>query len=227
MEAPGGAVTGCEAEAAALCEVGRLFGERLWCLATAGNFSLRVDDSRCLITRSGTDKARLAVTDLMICDFDGIPVAPGARPSPGTALRGSPKTALRPSAETAVHACLYALDDGIGAVLHIHSVASTVASRHARGDLVLHGFEMQKAIAGVTTHEDKLVLPVLENTQDMRALAATVRQRYALGHLRASGFLVRGHGLYAWGADLPAAKRHVEGLEFLLSCLLEERKLGR
>jgi methylthioribulose-1-phosphate dehydratase len=28
--------------------------------------------------------------------------------------------------------------------------------------------------------------------------------------------LIAGHGLYAWGADLPQARRHVEILEFLL-----------
>lgn len=216
MDEPAAASAGYEAEAAALCEVGRLFGERQWCLATAGNFSLRIGDSRCLITRSGSDKACLTVGDLMLCDFDGVPSARSSKTA---------KTAARPSAETALHACLYALDDGIGAVLHTHSVTSTVVSRHAPGDLVVQGYEMQKAIAGVTTHEDKLVLPVLENSQDMSVLAAAVRQRYALGQLRASGFLVRGHGLYGWGADVAAAKRHVEGLEFLLSCLLEERKL--
>jgi methylthioribulose-1-phosphate dehydratase len=45
--------------------------------------------------------------------------------------------------------------------------------------------------------------------------------------MQACGFLVRGHGLYAWGETLAAAKRHVEGLEFLLSCLWQERLLER
>jgi len=29
------------------------------------------------------------------------------------------------------------------------------------------------------------------------------------------GFLIRKHGLYAWGANLEEAQRHVETLEFL------------
>ena len=29
------------------------------------------------------------------------------------------------------------------------------------------------------------------------------------------GFLLAGHGLYSWGKDIPAAKRHIEVLEFL------------
>ena len=39
------------------------------------------------------------------------------------------------------------------------------------------------------------------------------------------GFLLAGHGLYAWGATAADARRHVEALEFLLACRLEERRL--
>lgn len=198
-----------QAEAQALCELGRLFGERQWCLATGGNFSLRVDDRHLLITRSGTDKARLAADGLMLCDLDGVPV----------------DRRLRPSAETALHVAVYAFDEGAGAVLHTHSVTSTVVSRAATQDLVIEGFEMQKAIEGVESHEERLILPLLENGQDMRKLAALVRERYALGHLRAHGFLVRGHGLYAWGDGLDSARRHLEGLEFLLACHWQEQLL--
>jgi methylthioribulose-1-phosphate dehydratase len=207
MAAPAGPLATHAAEAEALAAVGRLFGAREWCLATGGNFSLRLGGERCLITRSGTDKSRLTAGDLMVCGQDGVPQEPGAKPS----------------AEIALHTCLYALDEQIAAVLHTHSVTATVVSRAAAGDIVFQGYEMQKAIAGHASHEDKLVLPVLDNSQDMRILAAEVRERFALGHLRASGFLVRGHGLYAWGADLASAQRHVEGLEFLLACFRQER----
>ena len=197
------------AEAQAVCEVARLFGEREWCLATGGNFSVRIDETQLLITRSGTDKSRLTADGLMLCDLDGAPA----------------DRRLRPSAETALHTAVYALDESAGAVLHTHSVTSTVMSRAAAEDLVIEGFEMQKAIDDVASHDERLILPVLENNQDVAQLALNVRQRYALGHLRARGFLVRGHGLYAWGNDLEGAKRHIEGLEFLLACLWQERLL--
>ena len=196
-------------QAQALCEVGRLFGEQQWCLATGGNFSLRVDEGHLLITRSGSDKARLTPDDLMLCDLDGVPV----------------DRRLRPSAETALHVAVYRLEDSAGAVLHTHSVTSTVVSRATAEDLVVEGFEMQKAIAGIASHDERLILPVVENGQDMRKLASLVRERYALGHLRAHGFLVRGHGLYAWGDDLDSSRRHLEGLEFLLACHWQERLL--
>ncbi|MEX2495976.1 MAG: methylthioribulose 1-phosphate dehydratase [Woeseia sp.] len=195
-------------EAKALCELGRLFGERQWCLATGGNFSLRVNKTHCLITCSGSDKSQLSFDDLMLCDLEGTPL----------------DASLKPSAETALHTCLYKLDPGTGAVLHTHSVTSTVVSRAVETDLVIRGFEMQKAIDGVTTHDEPLTLPVLENSQDIARLADSVRERFAQGQLRACGFLVRGHGLYAWGGTLAAAQRHTEGLEFLLACAWQERE---
>jgi len=39
------------------------------------------------------------------------------------------------------------------------------------------------------------------------------------------GYLIDGHGLYAWGRDMPEARRHLEAFEFLLHCELELRKL--
>lgn len=200
-----------DGKARSLCNVGRLFGERQWCLATGGNFSVRIDKARCLITRSGVDKSALTVDDLMVCNLDGTPA----------------DTSLKPSAEAALHTCLYQLDDRAGSVLHTHSVVSTVVSRAAAAELVIRGFEMQKAIDGVKSHDERLLIPVLENSQDMSQLAGTVRERYALGHMRGCGFLVRGHGLYAWGESLAAAQRHIEGLEFLLSCWWQERLLER
>lgn len=195
-------------QAAALCRVARLFGERQWCLATSGNFSLRVDARHCLITQSGKDKSVLEPGDLMVCDLDG------------NAVDGTPK----PSAETALHTALYRKDADIGAVLHTHSVTSTVLSRALAADLVIRGFEMQKAISGVRSHEGSVTIPLFENTQDMDALAAAVMSRFEAGTPTAPGFLVRGHGLYAWGADLAEAQRHIEGLEFLLACAWQERQ---
>lgn len=194
----------------ALCHIGKLFGERRWCLATSGNFSARVDDGHCVITQSGVEKSRLSKDHLLICDLEGAPVG----------------SKLSPSAETAVHTELYRLDSRIAAVLHTHSVAATLVSRNAADPLVFTDFEMQKAQAGVTSHEQSLALPVFDNTQDMRALARLVRGRREAGKLQGSGFLVRGHGLYAWGESLDEAQRHVEGLEFLLECTWQEFLAG-
>ena len=39
------------------------------------------------------------------------------------------------------------------------------------------------------------------------------------------GYLIDGHGLYAWGRDMAETRRHLEAFEFLLGCELELRTL--
>ena len=194
-------------QADALSQVCRLFGERGWCSATSGNFSLRVESSHCMITQSGKEKSRLSPDDLMICDLQGIAVDKGCKPS----------------AETPLHSCLYRLDADIGAVLHTHSVTATVLSRAAGSTLTISGYEMQKALAGIRSHEETVNVPVFDNDQDMPAFAERVEKAWADGQFTIPGFLIRGHGLYAWGGSLADAQRHVEGLEFLFACAWQEK----
>ncbi|HMV48262.1 MAG TPA: class II aldolase/adducin family protein, partial [Blastocatellia bacterium] len=58
-------------------------------------------------------------------------------------------------------------------------------------------------------------LPILENSQDIRALAETL-ETLLEAHPQMHGFLLRGHGLYTWGRSIEEAHRHVEIFEFLL-----------
>jgi methylthioribulose-1-phosphate dehydratase len=194
-------------ETNALCEVCRVFGERQRCLATSGNISVRVGDNHCLITQSGKEKSRLSPDDLMIFDLDGAPV----------------DRKLKPSNETPLHSCLYKLDPGIGAVLHTHSVSATVLSRAAGAEITITGFEMQKAFAGIKSHDEKVNVVIFDNDQDMQALAKRVGQAWADGQFTVPGFLIRGHGLYAWGKDIASAQQHAEGFEFLFQCAWQER----
>jgi methylthioribulose-1-phosphate dehydratase len=195
------------AETAGLIAFGRDAAARGWVPATSGNFSLRDGDRGCLITRSGLDKGLLEPGDLIAVPLDG------ALPA-GI------------SAEAPLHVERYRSDPAIGAVLHVHTVAATVLSRAdaGRGAVRLEGFEMQKALDGFATHEGAAELPVFENSQDVAALAQRVHGR--LGRDPAvPGYLLAGHGMYAWGRTLREARRHVEGLEFLLCCALEERRI--
>ncbi|HEY6233695.1 MAG TPA: class II aldolase/adducin family protein, partial [Candidatus Elarobacter sp.] len=116
-------------------------------------------------------------------------------------------------------------DPAIGAIFHVHTVASTVLSRldADAGVVRTDGFEMHKAV-GSSSHESVVEIPVFRNDQDTAALAAAVEARLGRG-APVPGFLLAGHGLYAWGATAADARRHVEGLEFLLACHLEERRL--
>ena len=179
--------------------------------ATSSNFSLRLDERHAAITVSGRDKGKLTEADIMVVDFHGNPFG----------------SEHRPSAETLLHTQLYHRFPEIGCVLHTHSREQTIASRlyAADGHIRLEGYELLKAFAGNTTHEAAIDVPVFANTQDMVQLAAQVDE--ALDRQCMWGYLIDGHGLYAWGRDMGEARRHLEAFEFLLSCELELRRLQR
>jgi methylthioribulose-1-phosphate dehydratase len=143
-------------------------------------------------------------------------IGSGGRPVGGT---GSP------SAEALLHLAIMRVR-GAGAVFHTHSVwATALSDLHAvEGGLSIEGYEMLKGLSGVATHERREWVPILENAQDMRALAR--RMRIALArHPAAHGFLLRRHGLYTWGTDIAEATRHVEIFEFLLEVLGRTREV--
>ena len=178
--------------------------------ATAGNFSIRMGAEHCAITISGKDKGRLTEADIMVVDMANNPVA----------------THHRPSAEAALHTHLYRRYPDVGAVLHTHSSTQTIAGLlHAeQGHVRLRDYELFKALRGHTTHETVLDLPVVPNSQDMDALTASVDA--VLTQPNSWGYLIAGHGLYAWGRDISEARRHLDAFEFMLGCELELRRLG-
>jgi methylthioribulose-1-phosphate dehydratase len=192
--------------AADLAEIGRGFYARGWALGTSGNFSavLSHEPLRLAITSTGLDKSGLSASHF-------LEVSEMAK-----VMRGDGQ----PSAEALIHLAIVR-GLGAGAVLHTHSVWSTVLSgTYAReGGLALEGYEMLKGLEGVRTHTHREWLPILENSQDMVELsgqvATTLRQNPGI-----HGFLLREHGLYTWGKNLQEAKRHVEILEFLMEVLV-------
>lgn len=188
---------------AELIQVTNWISDKNWCPATGGNFSAKLDDNLCIVTASGVDKTNLQPDDFLTVKLTGE-VHSGAK---------------KPSAETLLHTALYNLSNNIGAVLHTHTVAATILSKRGQEQLEIHGYEMQKALNGVNTHEETVFLPILDNNQDMSQLAAELQQRWPTEVFH-YGFLVRGHGLYAWGENLQQAQRHLEGIEFLLNCEL-------
>jgi methylthioribulose-1-phosphate dehydratase len=196
---------------AALIEAGRRLDAQGYCPATSGNYSVRLDASSLLVTASGRHKGHLGPGDFVVVDYDGQP------------RDGGPA----PSAETPLHTLVFRLDTRVGAVVHTHSAPCTVLGMHLAGSpsLELTGYEMLKALPGVSTHDGAVPVPIFDNSQDVRALARRVQERWQAAPF--SGYVVRGHGLYAWGADVDAALRAAEGLEFLLACELERRKVGR
>lgn len=65
---------------------------------------------------------------------------------------------------------------GAGAVLHTHSVWDTILSDAyaSGGDLCIEGYEMLKGLSGVTTHEHREWLSIIENSQEYEGLGRAV-----------------------------------------------------
>src|SRR5688500_16535635 len=132
-----------------LAEAGRRFDARGWVLGTSGNFSAVItrDPLRLAITASGAWKGNLTAAEILEMDADLSAVAHRAKVEGSAAQAASP----RPSAEARLHLEIVR-ERGAGAVLHTHSLWSTLLSdRHAAaGGLAIEGYEMLKGLERVT-----------------------------------------------------------------------------
>ncbi len=173
------------------------FYRRGWSLATSSNFSARIDQDHFIITTSGKDKGSLTINDFIIANLHD----------------SAPEKA---SAETLLHAALYNLIPQTSCVLHTHSVHATFLSLK-QPEIILEGYEMLKALSGVSTHHHLEVIPVLPNSQDLLVLSEDVR-KLVKHQPNIHAFLVAGHGLYTWGESIFKARIQLEALEFMLEC---------
>jgi methylthioribulose-1-phosphate dehydratase len=193
--------------AQSMIQAGEFFHRRGWVPATGGNFSARLSSEHLLITASGVHKGELGRGDFLVADLQGRPLEPGRKAS----------------FETGLHTQLYGFDGAIGAVLHVHSLANTVLSRHL-DKVVLRGYELQKLLPGAPDPAASVEIPVFGNDQDIARLSARVdahmRQRQGI-----PAYLIAGHGLYAWGETVAQARHRVEALEFMFECELTSWRL--
>jgi methylthioribulose-1-phosphate dehydratase len=193
-----------------LCATARWCDGRGWVPATSGNFSLRFPAAaggRILITPSRLDKGTLTASDLLEVDEEGRAVSGG-----------------KPSDETGLHLAIYRARPESGAIVHVHTVWSTLISAHyaAKAHVPIEGYELLKGLAGVSTHAHLERVPIIENSQDYPELCrnlAVALDSYPDAH----GVLLSRHGLYTWGQSVAEARRHLEALEFLFE--VEGRRL--
>lgn len=188
------------------------FYDRGWALGTGGNFSALSsrDPLRLIITASGVDKGKLDRSTFVLLDEQG------------NIKKGTGK----PSAETGLHYAIYNRTSA-GAVMHTHSVWSTVLSEKylAAGEIRIRGLEMLKGLAHVNSHDHEEVFPVVQNSQDITALAQVVHGLFDKSP-QMHAFLLAGHGLTTWGRTVAEARRHVEIIEFLLEAQGHRELLG-
>ena len=184
-------------------------GQMGWVPATSGNFSARIDAERCAVTATGGFKGETTADRVIVVEIGqpGGPLAEGL------------------SSEGPLHLQLYRDHPWIGAVAHVHTHASMALSRrHApAGSLDLAGWELLKAFPGISTHDTTISVPIFDNDQDIARLAALVHQCLP-EYPDVPGYLIAGHGLYAWGANARETRRHLEAFESLLNLQLEQER---
>ena len=210
-----------------LRECGQLFHSRGWSVGTSSNYSVVTSSNpvELIVTASGKDKGQLSKTDFVIIGPDGRPTEPD-----------QPKS----SAETMLHVVLAdhrcwshpSKPEELvpsGAILHTHSVWGTLLSDYfyERGGIEFSGYEMLKGLEGINTHQTTHWLPIFENTQDIDSLAKEVAASLESTPKKMThGFLIRNHGLYTWGRDVFAARRHIEIYEFLFEVTARKIQMG-
>jgi len=192
-----------------LFELAHFCAARGWVPATSGNFSVRDERGGILISRSGFDKSKMGMADLIQLDADG---------------RVSAGWTGKPSAEAGLHAVVYRLRPEARAIAHVHTVWNTLLSGHCADQphIAITGYEILKGLSGVASHAHEEIVPLLANTQDYPSLEAEMEaalDAYPAAH----GVLLTRHGLYTWGQSVAEARRHLEALEFLFE--IEARRL--
>jgi methylthioribulose-1-phosphate dehydratase len=195
-----------------LATTARLFYDRGWMMGTAGNLSLRLADGTFWITASGKQKGRLQPEDFL-------------RLAPGGEVLEIGRLGDRPSAETSLHDAVYRLFPEARACFHVHTIPSNVAARLAAGDaLRLPPLEMLKGF-GIREEEPEIDLPVFPNHAHVPTIAQEMIARFTADPPRVPGFLLRDHGLTAWGHDGGNALDHVELFEYIFGYLAATRSM--
>jgi methylthioribulose-1-phosphate dehydratase len=188
-----------------ICRAGMLLDARNMAPATSGNYSMRLNDGAFAMTVSGHHKGRLVPANIMRVD-----------------ARARPLEDKKPSAEALLHAQIYRLFPATNAILHVHSVPGAVLTRLLKEDVVLEGYEMLKIFPGIATHDVRVVIPVVGNSQDMEELSAELSKKIK-GDVPA--YLIRDHGFYVWGDTMESCVNMCEALEYLFACEVETLKI--
>lgn len=166
--------------------------------ATSTNYSFRDENNRIWVTRSGIDKSQIQLSDFIAIHLDGEPLPAYQH--------------LPPSAETGIHCALYEFFPETKVILHSHELHSVVITSGREG-ISFEGYELQKAFTGVNTHEGKITVPVIPNSQDMNTVKQALLQRF--DELKFGVFMIEKHGFYTWGSSVFEAKRLLEAFSYL------------
>ena len=184
-----------------IVEVGRRLWVRGFVASNDGNISVRLDQSRLLMTPASVSKGFMTPDMMVVTDLDG------------NLLAGAP--GRTPSSETQMHLVVYRNRPDVEAVVHSHPPLST--------GFAVAGIPLDRAVlAEVVTTLGSIPIAAY-GTPSTRELADAV-EPYVRLH---DGLLLANHGALALGKDLFAAYYKMETIEHFAKISLVARLLGR
>lgn len=184
-----------------IVEVGRRLWVRGFVASNDGNISVRLDESRLLMTPASVSKGFMTPDMMVITDLDG------------KLLAGAP--GRKPSSETQMHLVVYRNRPDVEAVVHSHPPLST--------GFAVAGIPLDRAVLAevVTTLGS---IPIAEYGTPSTMELANAVEPYVRVH---DGLLLANHGALALGKDLFAAYYKMETIEHFAKISLVARMLGR
>ncbi|MAA79111.1 MAG: methylthioribulose 1-phosphate dehydratase [Deltaproteobacteria bacterium] len=187
-----------------LCKTAQYFHQKGWMMGTAGNLSARETHNNFWITASGQSKGSLTTEQLLNINMDGTLI--------------KQNTEYKPSAETSIHIAAYTLFPTIRSCLHVHMVEGNwICDDHPQSDwIALPHLEMLK---GFGWKEGPAHILVTKNHDHVPNIALDMMYQYNQPQksFTIPGFLIRGHGVTAWGSSIEEARNRVELLSFIFS----------
>ncbi len=184
----------------AILECGQVCYARHLMTSNDGNISVRIDESRVLITPAGLCKGRMDADDLLIVDLDGNVLASA--------------NDRRPSSETPMHLEVYKQRPDVRAVIHAHPIfatALTVAGLDFPDDILP---EVALTLGNVPVSE----YATPSSREDADVIRPLIRDYDAL--------LLRQHGSLTVGRNLDEALIHLERIEHVAEVFHHARQLG-
>lgn len=168
-------------------------------VATDGNVSVRIDETKILITPKGKTKENLRPQDLIIIDLDGRKI----------------KGLSEPSGEWRIHTTIYKFRTDVNAVIHSHPVYCTALS--------VAGISLNKVVLPEVMLTVGNIAFVEYATLYTEKLAQNI-QKYVNSY---NAFVLKNHGLVTIGENLEIAFYRTEKVEHLAKVVFIAKLLGK
>lgn len=166
-------------------------------LYTFGNVSgISRDEGLVVIKPSGVPYDQLKASDLVLTNLDG----------------GIVEGKLRPSSDLPTHLELYRAFTSIGGVSHTHSEFATAWAQAGRAIPCL-GTTHADSFHGSVPVTDALESDEVSSEYEKNTAHAIMRAFKELDPMRIPAVLVRSHGPFCWGPDVPSAAANCVILE--------------